>query len=46
MQIDKHNSINIILNKRFSNSRLRRRESVQMAYVMQQFIERKNFIEI
>jgi len=38
--------ISSILNKRFSNSRLRRRESIQMAYVMQQFIERKNFMEI
>ena len=35
-----------ILNHRFSNSRLRRRESIQMAAVMQQFIERKNFLEI
>ncbi len=38
--------ISSILNKRFSNSRLRRRESIQMAAVMQQFIERKNFMEI
>lgn len=35
-----------ILNHRFSSSRLRRRESIQMAAVMQQFVERKNFIEI
>ncbi len=35
-----------IINHRFSNSRLRRRESIQMAAVMQQFIERKNFIEM
>ncbi len=35
-----------ILNHRLSNSRLRRRESIQMAAVMQQFIERKNFMEI
>ena len=35
-----------ILNHRFSNSRLRRRESIQMAMVMQQFIDRKNFMEI
>ncbi len=38
--------ISSIINKRFSNSRLRRRESIQMATVMQQFIERKNFMEI
>lgn len=38
--------ISSIINHRFSNSRLRRRESVQMAAVMQQFIERKNFYEI
>lgn len=38
--------ISSILNHRFSNSRLRRRESIQMASVMQQFIERKNFMEI
>ena len=38
--------ISSILNKRLSNSRFRRRESIQMAYVMQQFIERKNFMEI
>ena len=38
--------ISSIINHRFSNSRLRRRESVQMAKVMQQFIERKNFMEI
>ena len=35
-----------ISNHRFSSSRLRRRESIQMAAVMQQFIERKNFMEI
>lgn len=35
-----------ILNKRFSSARLRRRESVAMAGVMQQFTERKNFMEI
>lgn len=35
-----------ILNHRFSNSRLRRKESIQMAAVMQQFIERTNFMEI
>lgn len=35
-----------ILNHRFSSSRLRRRESIQMAAVMQQFVERKNFMDI
>ncbi len=35
-----------ILNKRFSSARLRRRESIAMASVMQQFAERKNFMEI
>ncbi len=38
--------VSSILNHRFSNSRLRRRESIQMATVMQQFIDRKNFMEI
>ena len=38
--------ISCILNKRFSTSRLRRRESVCMAEVMQQFMERINFMEI
>ena len=38
--------ISSILNHRLSNSRLRRRESIQMAAVMQQFVERKNFMEI
>ena len=38
--------IGSIINHRLSNSRLRRRESIQMASVMQQFIERKNFMEI
>lgn len=38
--------ISSILNHRLSNSRLRRKESIQMAAVMQQFIERKNFMEI
>jgi len=38
--------ISSILSHRFSSSRLRRRESIQMAAVMQQFIERKNFMEI
>lgn len=35
-----------IINKRFSSARLRRRESIAMAGVMQQFTERKNFMEI
>lgn len=35
-----------IINKRFSSARLRRRESIAMARVMQQFTERKNFMEI
>ena len=38
--------ISCIVNKRFSSVRFRRRESVQMAAVMQQFIEKKNFFEI
>lgn len=38
--------ISCIINKRFSSARLRRRESIQMAYIMQQFSERKNFYEI
>lgn len=38
--------ISCIVNKRFSSARLRRRESIQMAFVMQQFNERKNFFEI
>lgn len=35
-----------IISKRFSSSRLRRRESIAMAGVMQLFTERKNFMEI
>lgn len=35
-----------IVNKRFSSARLRRRESIAMTGVMQQFTERKNFMEI
>ena len=35
-----------ILNKRFSTVRLRRHESIAMSSVMQQFTERKNFMEI
>lgn len=38
--------ISCILNKRFSSARLRRRESICMAEIMQQFSERKNFMEI
>ena len=38
--------VSCILNKRFSTSRLRRRESICMAEIMQQFAERKNFREI
>ena len=35
-----------IVNKRFSSARLRRRESIAMAGVMQRFTERENFMEI
>lgn len=38
--------ISCIFNHRFSTARLRRRESVCMADIMQQFTERKNFVEI
>lgn len=38
--------ISCILNTRFSTSRLRRRESICMAEVMEQFTNRKNFFEI
>ena len=38
--------ISCILNKRFSSARLRRRESIQMAFIMQQFNERKKFYKI
>lgn len=38
--------ISCIVNKRFSTARLRRRESVCMAEIMQQFYERKNLMEI
>ena len=34
--------VSCLLNKRFSSARLRRRESIQMACVMQQFVEKKN----
>lgn len=38
--------ISCIVNHRFSSARLRRRESICMAEVMQQFAERKNFKQI
>lgn len=38
--------ISCVVNKRFSTSRLRRRESVCMAEIMQAFTYRKNFFEI
>lgn len=38
--------ISCILNHRFSSSRLRRRESIQMATVMEQFARRENFHEL
>lgn len=38
--------VSCIINKRFSSSRLRRKESIQMASVMEQFIEKKNFYKI
>ena len=38
--------VSCILNKRLSSARLRRRESICMAEIMQQFKERRNFVEI
>ncbi len=38
--------ISCIINHRFSSARLRRRESICMADVMQQLVERRNFMEI
>lgn len=38
--------ISCILNKRFSTSRLKRRESICMSNIMSQFTNRENFIEI
>lgn len=38
--------ISCVINKRFSSARLRRRESVCMAEIMQMFADRKNFIQI
>lgn len=38
--------ISCVINHRFSTAHLRRKESICMAEVMQQFVERKNFMEI
>lgn len=38
--------ISCIINKRFSSSRLKRRESIAMAKIMEQFSKRINFFEI
>ena len=38
--------ISCVVNQRFSTSRLRRRESIFMAEIMQAFVERKNLFEI
>ena len=38
--------VSCIVNKRFSSARLRRRESIQMAFVMQQFRESQGFHQI
>ena len=38
--------ISCIVNRRFSSSRLRRTESICMAEIMQQFIEKVNCMEI
>lgn len=38
--------ISCILNRRFSSTRLRRRESICMAEIMQQFSEEKNFYKL
>ena len=38
--------LSCIYNHRFSSARLRRRESIAMADIMQKFTERKNFMEI
>lgn len=38
--------ISCVIDHRFSSSYLRRKESICMAGVMQQFVERKNFMEI
>ena len=38
--------VSCIVNQRFSSARLRRKESICMAQVMEQFMNRKNFFEI
>lgn len=38
--------ISCIINKRYSSARLRRKESICMAEIMQQFTDRRNFFEI
>ena len=38
--------VSCILNHRFSSARLRRRESIQMAYVMEQFVNQRNIYMI
>ena len=38
--------ISCIVNHRFSSARLRRKESIAIADIMQQFVERKNFMEV
>ena len=38
--------VSCIINHRFSSARLRRRESICMAEIMQRFTERKNLFEI
>ena len=38
--------VSCIVNNRLSSARLRRRESICMAGIMEQFTERKNFVEI
>ena len=41
-----HEFVSCIFNKRFSSSRLRKRESIAMAKVMEQFAQKKNLFEI
>ena len=38
--------ISCIVNHRFSSARLRRRESILIAHLMEQFAQKKNFVEI
>lgn len=38
--------ISCVINKRFSSARLRRRESICMAEIMQMFADRENFVQI